>query len=371
MPFYRERFAQAGFSPADLRSWDDLPRIPVLTRHELQRPERLIASGYDPAEMSRSRTSGSTGIPTTTFFDRRAWMLGKYVLKLRARLACGLRPWDRIAIVQEDAILEGRSMLGGRRASFSVHDDPSVTLARMRNFAPTALYGPPGTLLRVGDAGARLGSVRLVFTSAEMLDGLTCRRLEEAFQAPVLDIYGCTEMKEIAWQCGERGAYHINAEWLVVEVVDDDGRPAANEGAIVVTSLYNRGMPLIRYRVGDTGRRLEDRCPCGRGLPLMIPMLGRSVDYVRLAHGGAVSPYSLTCAVEHVQGMRQYQIVQEPSTDVRVRVVPGDGFGEEQARAVREALEPVLPGLSIVVERVPEIAREPSGKYRIVRSDVR
>lgn len=368
--FHRERFAQAGFSSADLRSWDDLSKIPVLTRLELQRPERLIASGHEPGELMRSHTSGSSGIPTTTFFDRRAWTLGKHVLKLRARLACGLRPWDRIAIVQEDAASEGSAILGGRRGSYSVHQDPSVTLARMREFAPTALYGPPSYLLRVGEAGARLGSVRLVFTSAEMLDGMTRGRLEEAFQAPVLDVYGCTEAKEIAWQCGERGAYHINAEWLVVEVVDDADRSAADEGAILVTSLYNRGMPLIRYRIGDTGRLLEERCRCGRGLPLMIPVLGRSVDYVRLADGGAVSPYSLTCAVENVPGMRQYQIVQEPSGDVRVRVVPAGDFGDEEARAVKEALEPVLPGITIRVEWVRSIPREASGKYRIVRCDV-
>jgi phenylacetate-CoA ligase len=370
VPFYRERFAQAGLPSADIRSWDDLAKIPVLGRLELQHPERLIASGYDPGELMRSHTSGSTGIPTTTFFDRRAWTLGKHVLKLRARLACGMRPLDRVAIVGEGAPAERRKLLGRRSASYSVHEDPFATLERMRDFGPTALYGPPGTLLRIVEAGAPPGSIRLVFTSAEMLDGTTRRRLEEAFQAPVLDVYGCTEAKEIAWQCPEHGAYHINAEWLVVEVVDDEGQPAEHEGAIVVTSLYNRGMPLIRYRIGDTGRRLDERCPCGRGLPLMIPVLGRSVDYVRLPDGGAVSPYSLTCAVENVPGMRQYQIVQGPPGDVRVRVVPDYDFGTERENAVRQALEPVLPGVAIHVERVGEIPREPSGKYRIVRSDV-
>jgi phenylacetate-CoA ligase len=369
-PFHRERFRAAGFSAEDLRTWDDLARIPITTRDDLQEPERLLAEGYTPGRMHRSHTSGSTGKPTTTYFDRRAWTLGRQVLKLRARLACGLRPWDRVAIFQEDVPGGFFTSMAGRLASVSLHLPPAEILDDLMAFAPTAVYGAPSQLARLAEAGAELSSLRLIFTSAELLDGVTRGLLERDFGVPVLDVYGCTEAKEVAWQCRERGGYHVNAEWLVVEICDgaDPGGPP--EGTILITSLYNRGMPLLRYRVGDTGRSLDAGCACGRGLPLILPTDGRAVDYISLPAGGQVSPYTLTCSVETVLGLRQYQIVQEATDRVVLRVIPNGELGSEAREQLRRALSPALPNVEVGVEVVDSLPREPSGKFRVVRSDV-
>lgn len=368
-PYYREAFRRAGFSSADLRTWDDLKRVPPTPRHALQRPEAMVADGFKPTRLHRSHTSGSTGMPTTTFFDDRAWTIARRVLKLRARLACGLRPADRVAVFQED-VPEGFEVRGlGRLASVSIHRRPSEILDELVRFAPTALYGAPSHLDQVGQIGVRLPSVRLVFTSAEMLDESTRLRLTDAFGTRPLDVYGCTEVKEVAWQCRESDAYHINAEWLIVEV--SDGSAGVPEGAALLTSLYNRAMPLLRYQVGDTGRAVDGACPCGRGLPLMFPVLGRNVDYFRLPGGDVVSPYTLTCAVEAIRGMRQYQIVQRSVNAVSFLVVPGASFSEGTPHAIRGALASHLPGVSVGVEVVEAIPREASGKFRIVRTELR
>ena len=174
----------------------------------------------------------------------------------------------------------------------------------------------------------------------------------------------------IAWRCPEAGAYHINAEWLLVEVSDGMDASGPEKGAILVTSLYHSGMLLLRYQVGDTGQMLDGLCPCGRGLPLMIPVLGRAVDYLRLASGSTVSPYSLTCAVETVPGMRQYQIAQESPNVVTVRVVADGELGEASRQEIRDRLEPILPGAVVSVEVVRDIPHEPSGKLSVVRSNV-
>ena len=368
--FHRERFRGAGFSSDDLRTWDDLARIPVTTRDDLQEPERLLADGYAPARLRRSHTSGSTGKPTTTYFDERAWTLGRHALKLRARLASGLRPWDRIAVFQEDVPEGFATALAGRRASVSLHRTPAEIADELTRFAPTALYGPPSQLLRLSEAGAKLAGLRLIFTSAELLDGLTRGRLERDFGVPVLDIYGCTETKEVAWQCRERGGYHVNAEWLVVEICKGKEPGGLPEGTILITSLYNRGMPLLRYRVGDTGRSLAGGCACGRGLPLILPTDGRAVDYLSLPAGGRVSPYTLTCSVENVRGLGQYQIVQEARDRVVMRVIPRGTLAPEAREELRQALSASLTGIEVRVEIVESLPREPSGKFRVVRSDV-
>ena len=369
-PFYRARFATLGLTPADIRDPADFARLPVTTREDLRAPDDLIADGFERARLFSSITSGSTGQRTTTYFDTHAWLLGKHLLKLRARQACGVRLGDRIALFQEGDPGNGAPRLFGRLCTFTVHRPPAEILEAVLRFAPTVLYGFPGHLLRLGlAAGGRLRP-RLVFTSSELLDPGTRKRLGEVFGAIVLDIYGCTEVKEVAWQCPEAGGYHVNADWILVEMVAEGRAGAAKAGRIVVTPLFNHAMPLLRYDVGDRGQLADRLCPCGRGLPLLCPTFGRDVDYFRLADGSEITPYDMTCAIEQVPGMLRYQIVQRAVDRVEVRVMANHEFGEPSRAAIRCALKPVLHGLEPEVRLVPDFEHEPSGKFRIVKSEL-
>jgi len=207
--------------------------------------------------------------------------------------------------------------------------------------------------------------------SSEMLDLKMRKKIETAFKAEVFDIYGCTEVKEISWECPEHCGYHINSDWLLVEFIKNGKATIQENASIVVTSLYNYGMPLIRYEVGDTGRMLERECPCGRGLPLMTTSQGRSVDYFILPDNSMVSPYTMTCAIENIEGMRQYLIRQKKKDSVTVNVVPDNQFNEQRKKQVESVLEKVLPQVTVRVKTVERIERERSGKYRIVISDVK
>ena len=100
-PLWRERFAAVGATPRDIQAPGDLARLPVTSREDLRSPEGLLAEGFDRRRLKTAMTSGSTGRRTTTYFDRDAWFVGKHLLKLRARLACGMRPTDRVALFQE------------------------------------------------------------------------------------------------------------------------------------------------------------------------------------------------------------------------------------------------------------------------------
>ena len=368
-PFYRRRFHELGITPADIRSADDFARIPVTTREDLRDPEDLIASGFERARLRRSLTSGSTGRRTTSYYDADAWMMGKHLLKLRARLACGVRPWDRVAVLQEDLPAPPSLAAVRRVRSFSIHGPIDEVLPEVRAFAPAVLYGFAGYLLHLGRAAAGSLRPRLVFTSGEMLDELTRSGLEEAFGASVLDVYGCTEVKEIAWECPRREGYHVNADWLLLEVQPAGPGDGGRQGKLLVTCLYNRAMPLLRYEIGDTGEMIEGACGCGRGLPLARPTLGRSVDYITLEDGTVVPPYNLTMAIRNVPGMRQFQFVQRTISRLEVLVVPRPEFEDESRREIQERLRPVLHGLTAEISIVENIAPEPSGKYRVVRSE--
>ncbi len=367
-PFYRRRFCEAGITPDDIGDMTDFKRIPVTTREDLRDPKQMIASGYAKSRLRRSRTSGSTGRVTTTYFDRKAWLIGKVLLKLRARVACGARPWDRVALFQEGHQPNSwtrQRML--RQRSFSIFKTLPEILPEVQKYSPTVLYGFPSYLARLGEVAGGTVTPNLVFTSGEMLDRETRRTIERHFHAPVFDIYGCTELKEIAWECPVREGYHINSDRLVVEVQRSDDGASPRTNTLLVTSLYNFGMPLIRYQLGDTGRLIATPCSCGRGFPLMAPDLGRSVDYFVLPDGTIVSPYEMTCAVETV-GMRKYQIVQKSRDRVVINVVPLREADSSTRRQIELVLSPLLNGVQLEVHFVDEIEREPSGKYRIVVS---
>jgi len=371
-PFYRQRFDEAGIRPEDVKDRTDIGRIPVTTREDLRHSETLLCNGYRVEDLHCSLTTGSTGRRTRTYFDNRAWILAKVLLKMRARLTTGVSPTDRIALLQESDTAKKGSTLRERifrLRPFSIDQSTSTLLEHLREFRPTVLYGFPSHLQRLADEVDGDFPISRVYTSGELLVGETRKCIEAAFEAPVLDVYGCTEVKEISWQCNERGGYHINSDWLLVEALTEDSTDGP-DGPILVTALYNHAMPIIRYQVGDTGALLQEDCPCGRGLPLMQPTGGRTVNYFEIPDGSSVSPYAMTYAMEQVRGLRQFQIIQMATNRVRVRAVEESDREQEISGEIRSQLGEVLPGVEIEVQKVEHIEPDRTGKFRIVFSQV-
>jgi phenylacetate-CoA ligase len=186
----------------------------------------------------------------------------------------------------------------------------------------------------------------------------------------VLDVYGTSETKEVAWEC-PAGSLHVNADVLRLEVLDESGRPlpADAEGEIVVTSLVNRAMPLLRYRTGDRGTLRAGRCPCGLDLPLLGIVTGREVDHIQLPGGRRVSPYAFTCGLEPIPGMLRFQVVQIEPARLRVRARVARVARDEAPAAIRSAvLRAADAALSVEVELVDRFDERPGRKFQVVRA---
>lgn len=197
--FYKKRFKDAGLTTDDIRERKDLEKIPFTTREDLRNPEKLIAKGFDKNKMDFSNTSGSTGRRTTTYFDKRSWLMGKFLLKLRARIACGLRPSDRIAVFSEGRT--HNSFFNDfflRQRSFSILDPIEEHLSEIEKYNPSVMYGFPSYFSLLADKKTNRINPSRIFTSSEMLDLKTRKKIESSFKAELFDIYGCTEVKEIA-----------------------------------------------------------------------------------------------------------------------------------------------------------------------------
>jgi phenylacetate-CoA ligase len=142
-------------------------------------------------------------------------------------------------------------------------------------------------------------------------------------------------------------------------------------GEIVVTHLATRDFPFIRYRTGDVGVMDDEKCACGRGLPLLREIQGRSTDFVVAQDGTVMHGLALIYAVRDIPGVREFKVIQESLERTRILLSTDAAFNECDVETIRKGISDRLgASVEVCVERVREVPREASGKYRYVVSHV-
>ena len=381
--FYRERFARAGISPADIRSLEDLRALPILEKATIQeRMADMVAEGWPVRDLIRNQTGGSTGTPVPFFLsgDRKC---SRAAATLRHNRWAGWEVGDRAAVIwgaPRDRPADSlRSRLRGALLREPQWLDTSgLTEATMEHFrASLARYRP-----RVIQAYARSAVVfarwlestgkgvhqpHSIVTSAEVLEDDDRRLLERVFGCRVFNRYGCREVSVVASECGEHSGMHVMAEGLFVEIETPTGPTQPGEvGSILVTDLLNHAMPLIRYRIGDVASWATGHCACGRHLPRLERVGGRVTDFLVGEGGKLVSGVFLaTYVVAQRPSLGQVQIHQHRLDRVVYKLRPGPGFDtiadeDYLQRATREYLG---EGLSAEIEIVDHLPHLPSGKF--------
>ncbi|HET8650274.1 MAG TPA: AMP-binding protein [Gemmatimonadales bacterium] len=380
-PFQAERLAACGVRRHD-PAWQHDP-FSVLTAITPIGKSALRAAGAAAVRGGRidrrwhsSLSSGSTGEPFRMYFGRADWITLKYLVKARTRFARGVRLTDRIAVLDvlpAEHADRGWLARAGRVRRFSILRPPELIALELADFRPTAICGLPSALLDLADVlrlqRRSLGRLQ-VFTGGEVLTRAARHALRTAFGGAVVDIYGTSETKEIAWEC-PAGRLHVNADVVHVEVLDRSGTPlpAGAEGDLIVTLLAGRAMPLIRYRTGDRGVLSPVACPCGRFTPVLQVVTGRESDVLHLGNGHRLSPYALTSALERIDGLQRYQIFQTELTRLRIEAIPLPGLDCDAARhRICEAVQSEAPAeLDIHVEFTDRLPSPGSAKFRVVQ----
>jgi phenylacetate-CoA ligase len=245
----------------------------------------------------------------------------------------------------------------------------------LQRYRPTVLLAYANTLglfARYVEANGITGiRPHGIVCSAEVLTDENRKLIEKVFGCPVYNRYGSREFSVIASECEAHRGMHINAENLLVEVLEDE-KDAAAPGEIVVTDLRNRAMPLIRYRTRDVGRMLEGVCSCGRGLPLLDLAGGRVTDFLVATNGRKVSGIVIaTYVITNIPGVRQVQFRQDEPKALLVNLVKGPAWSDEAQRQLFGKLREFLGAdMELRIEFKEEIPREVSGKYRFSISTV-
>jgi phenylacetate-CoA ligase len=199
--------------------------------------------------------------------------------------------------------------------------------------------------------------------------------IERAFQSPAISAYGSREVGAVACQCLARAGHHIATHANVVETIDPDGRSVVGQdGELAITPLTNYAMPFLRYRIGDRGRLTHDRCPCGRGYPLLESLSGRMIEVLVNARGEQVDPIyfiQLLAVIFNRGFFRKFQVVQDEDGALTLNVVLEPHATQEAAQPnLLEVLDKIRlvmgEGCPIQVRFVDDIPLSASGKHPYV-----
>lgn len=386
--FYRRRLDAAGLDPAAVRYVDQIAPLPVLTKRDIQdHGTDMLARNIPLRERVRNQTGGSTGSPLQFYVDKERFD-SRMASTTRHNQWAGLRPGDwyaylwgaRLDQVANPGFLDRcRNQVLYRRLDLNTskiqREDWERFTAAIRKQRPRSMiaYAQSAVLFARYLRENGIDDVRFeaIITTAEVLLPENRQLLEAVFGGQVFNRYGCRELSVIASECECHQGMHVNAEALLVEVVPHPTLPASS-GRIVITDLLNKSMPLIRYEIGDVGVwAAGTTCACGRGLPLLADVQGRTTDFLVLSDGRQISGPSLTLVVADMADVRQVQFVQHNQRDITLRVVPGRNYGASTQAELRKRMQLYLGDLvHLELEEVASIASELSGKYRFVVSEL-
>lgn len=389
--FYRERFKAAGFSAERFSRLSDLQAIPPLTKREVQEHYReMLAENFPPDQMYENHTGGSTGTPLT-FYQSREYQAWSSADIWRGFTMCGFQPGMRRAFLwgsDYDAKLHKtwRERIINDRIkgnvywvnTFDVREADLVAAGeKLAHFKPHVIIGYVSSLTLFAKVmrSHNIQGIRPlgIQSSAEILTPPQRALIEETFGAKVFDRYGCREVGNIAHECDHHEGLHLLAECNYTEFLRD-GQPVApgEVGMITVTNFHNYAMPLIRYQMGDMGRTTDRKPTCGRGLPLMDVVEGRSADVITTPSGKLLHGEFFTHLFYKLDGVRQFQVIQETRDQLTVKIEPMSTFNREEAL---HFLEETIhqhgdPAFKITLELVDKIPVASSGKFRFTLSRV-
>ncbi len=390
VPYYNKLFRQRNIQPEAIKTFEDLVKIPILTKADLRNHfDELIASNASIFKYGKSHTSGSTGVPVDFYLDQQN-REREYAAKWRQRRWANVNLNSRIATFRAFRGLSGTDYLSGKprwktnalskELEFNVFGIRKETLAeqvkKLRKFKPELIEGLPSAIELLAkymiDEKIKDVTPLVIQTSSE---SLSTRRvaIEEGFGCKVLDWYGQSEYVVSAAECPE-GNYHVT-ESGVMEIIRDGEQVSDGEiGEIIGTGLYNYSMPLIRYRTTDVGRCSEEKCTCGRGMPLVRSLEGRVSDSIlasegRIVTGQLVEQYWKHQISHKAPHLEYVHIIQRANTSLLVKIVKSKGYSEKEEAAIVNGLNKLLgPEIDVEFEELSSIPVQ--RKWRFTESEL-
>lgn len=385
--YYREAFDSLGIKPSDIKSLDDISKLPIITKDDIRENIYfdLIADNHNKKEMLKVTTSGSTGEPFVCYADKSQLEI-RWAATLRSAEWTGykfgdrqLRLWhqtigmSKIQVLKErlDGVLSRRKFI----PAFNIKEENLEKMVKtISKWKPVLIDGYAESFnflayyLRNCKASLKI-KPKGIFSSAQTLPQQSRETIEKEFQCSVFDKYGSREFSGIAYECEAHDGHHVVDECYIVEIIKDGKQAKPGEvGEVVVTDLNNYCMPFIRYKIGDLAVAVDNSkpCSCGRGIGRIGNIEGR-VQSIIVGTENQYIPGTFFAHLfkDYEYAVRQFQVVQEERGAIILKIVKSKRYSIVVLNKILNTLHKHLgKSMKINVTFVSKIPLGKTGKHQ-------
>lgn len=388
--FYKKHFDKCGFDPYQFSDLREIEKIPIIDKEVVQlHKEQFFSNKFKKYYPIFNETGGTTGATFKYYNDTRSWLVGKALRRRTLKMGGYREGIDKLGVLAGGSLLPSgeitlkqrfkRWLFGQVCLSITHMTDESLLVyaEKLKNEKVHFLRGYPSAIYTFAQCLKRNGlklPMKMVFTTAEMLYPHHRNLFQEIFGCKTIDAYGCADGQAQANECERHNGFHVCPEISYLQIVDEMGCEVGEgvEGDIVVTSLFDYAMPLIRYRPGDMAMKTFRKCNCGRHTPLLQKIIGRSSDLIEFSNGIKLNGLSIPFEEWSDQKVSQFQLVQTAKDTLKLKVVATDRFTKEDEEKAVELLKYHCgEGVKIIFDYVDKFDTSKSGKFRYVISDIK
>lgn len=388
VPYYNQMMKAEKLSPADIKSKDDLYKVPILTKEKIKNNfSELISTSTNKLLVRHGHTSGTTGTPLDLCYDIQTCVV-HHVADWRQKYWAGLeygKPYASIQgrvtvpIGQKTPPFWRKNYINNQLFLSSFHltkENLPYYFEKLKKDNIEYLEGYPSTvyiLAKYLKENNQTFPLKAILTSSETLFDFQRETIEVSFCCQIFDFYGMAERVMFATECDHHKGHHINQDYGIAEFLDSTNNPVrkGSLGRMVATSLFNFSMPLIRYQTNDSCSLKIEKCSCGRVFPLMDDVATKDEAIVTLPDGRLISPSILTHPFKPMQNILESQIIQEELNVIRIKIVINNNYTKKDEKQLIDAfIERLGHEIFIKIEYVKEIPRTKSGKFKWVTSKI-
>ena len=390
VPYYRRVFDERELKPKDIQDFDDLRKLPYLTKKIIRKNlTELITRNYPRSKLQHVTTGGSTGIPMSFYQDKNTARSMEW--------AFTLIQWKRVGfkIGDKSVVLRGNVIQSVNKEKFWEYDSANKNLilssyhmtdktlpdyiGKIREFRPDFIQAYPSVItilarfMKENDMKI-FPSVKAILCGSENLYSWQRKLLEEVFRCRIYSWYGHTEKCCLAGECEKSNYYHIFSEYGYTELIGKDGNQINREnelGEIIATGFNNYVFPFIRYRTQDfaIGVNNRNRCKCGRNYRLLKKIEGRLQDFI-VANNGSLITLTALIFAQHFDAfgkIKNMQLYQDCVGEVIVKIIPTNNFLKKDSNEIIKKMQSAVSGkIKVEVKIVDKIPRIQSGKYKFL-----
>jgi len=387
VPYYKNIFDERNLKPSDIKSLQDLKKIPILTKKSIQdQLPNLLAKNIPSHRLQYVTTGGSTGIPLGIYIENGVTNAKEWAFVWTQWAWAGYKFKDKKVVLRGDLI---DRFINGKRAwwqhdffnralilsSYEMTDaNLKKYIEKIKKFNPDIIQGYPSTIEVIAkymqNHLIEINGIKAVLTSSENLYPAQRKLIESQFKAPIFDLYGHIEGTIMAAECEMHNGYHIFPEYGIIELIDKNGTSVTNDGEIgeiVATGFNNLAVPLIRYKTMDLAVYSKSKCKCGREYPLLKRIEGRLQEFIVTKNGKLISMTAVNMHSGVFDNVRQFQFYQDKKGEVIFNIVKKTAYSDGDTDYITKELKKKIgEDVNLKIRFVDNVPRTKTGKYQFL-----